>query len=97
MSKPLWLCWVVEGLQDNEVALVTLVHHAYTDGSGAARLLHRIYSLSQNAAEPEMQMAWVLKDPGRLSLLTSMPSRPAAHLDDQPAQDPAGQQPMSAP
>ena len=70
MSKPLWLCWVVEGLQDNEVALVTLVHHAYTDGSGAARLLHRIYSLSQNAAEPEMQMAWVPeKTPGRLALL----------------------------
>ena len=70
MTKPLWLCWVVEGLENNEVALVTLVHHAYTDGSGAARLLQKVYSLSQNAAEPERQMTWVPeKTPGKLSLL----------------------------
>jgi len=49
---------------------VTLVHHAYTDGSGAARLLQKVYSLSQNAAEPERQMTWVPeKTPGKLSLL----------------------------
>jgi WS/DGAT/MGAT family acyltransferase len=70
MTKPLWLCWVVEGLENDEVALVTLVHHAYTDGTGAARLLQKIYSLSQDAAEPERQMSWVPeKTPGKLSLL----------------------------
>jgi diacylglycerol O-acyltransferase len=70
MSKPLWLCWVVEGLENDEVALVTLVHHAYTDGSGAARLLHKIYSLSQQDAEPQMQLAWLPeKTPNKLSLL----------------------------
>jgi WS/DGAT/MGAT family acyltransferase len=70
MTKPLWLCWVVEGLENNEVAMVTLVHHAYTDGSGAARLLHKIYSLSQQDADPQQQMAWVPeKTPGKLSLL----------------------------
>jgi len=70
MSKPLWLCWVVEALENNEVAMVTLVHHAYTDGSGAARLLHKVYSLSQQDAEPQQQMAWVPeKTPGKLSLL----------------------------
>ena len=70
MTKPLWLCWVVEGLENNEVAMVTLVHHAYTDGSGAARLLNKIYSLSQQDADPQQQMAWVPeKTPGKLSLL----------------------------
>jgi len=70
MTKPLWLCWVVEGLENDEVAMVTLVHHAYTDGSGAARLLHKIYSLSQEDADPQQQMAWVPeKTPGKLSLL----------------------------
>jgi WS/DGAT/MGAT family acyltransferase len=70
MTKPLWLCWVVEGLENDEVALVTLVHHAYTDGSGAARMLEKAYSHSQNVAEPERQMTWVPeKTPGKLSLL----------------------------
>jgi len=70
LSKPLWLCWVVEGLQNNEVALVTLMHHAYTDGSGAARLLHRIYSVSRQEAEPEEAVAWIPeKTPGKLALI----------------------------
>lgn len=69
LSKPLWLCWVVEGLQDNEVALVTLLHHAYTDGTGAARLLHEIYSASQETTEPEAIYDWVPeRTPGRLEL-----------------------------
>ena len=70
MTKPLWLCWVVEGLENNEVALVTLVHHAYTDGSGAARILQKVYSVSQMEQEPETQEIWVPeKTPGKLSLL----------------------------
>lgn len=70
MTRPLWLCWVVEGLQDDEVALVSLVHHAYADGSGAARLLEKVYSVSQEQAEPERQGRWIPeKTPGKLSLL----------------------------
>ena len=69
LTKPLWLCWVVEGLENDEVALVTLVHHAYTDGSGAARLLHKIYSVSRSEAEPDRQMTWKPeRTPGKLEL-----------------------------
>ena len=42
-SRPLWLCWVVEGLQDGKVAVVMLVHHAYMDGVGAAWGLQQLY------------------------------------------------------
>ncbi len=42
-SRPLWLMWVVEGLQDGKVAIVTLVHHAYVDGVGAAWGLQQLY------------------------------------------------------
>jgi len=42
-SRPLWLIWVVEGLQDGRVAVVALVHHAYVDGVGAAWNLQLLY------------------------------------------------------
>ncbi len=42
-SRPLWIAWVVEGLADGKVAIVTLVHHAYVDGIGAAWGLQQLY------------------------------------------------------
>jgi diacylglycerol O-acyltransferase / wax synthase len=68
MSKPLWICWVVEGMEDGSVVLVTLLHHAYTDGTGAARLMKRFYSA---AAEVDPKEApWKPEPtPGRMKLL----------------------------
>ena len=69
LSKPLWMLWVVEGLQDDKVALVTLMHHAYTDGTGAARLLHRVYSDTPQEIEPEA-VPWAPEPtPGKAALL----------------------------
>lgn len=42
LSAPLWVTWVVEGLAGGRVALLTLVHHAYSDGLGTARMLQRL-------------------------------------------------------
>ncbi len=69
MSRPLWVCWVVEGLEDDQVALVTLVHHAYTDGAGAARLLTRFYTTSTEHVEPNIEPWTPEPTPGRLALL----------------------------
>ncbi|MCZ6831372.1 MAG: hypothetical protein O7F73_17625, partial [Gammaproteobacteria bacterium] len=41
-SAPLWLCWIVDGLAGGKAAVVSLFHHAYTDGTGAARMLERM-------------------------------------------------------
>jgi WS/DGAT/MGAT family acyltransferase len=69
LSKPLWMLWVAEGLEDNKVALITLMHHAYTDGTGAARLLSRFYSSSPQDIEPTIQ-PWAAEPlPGKLALL----------------------------
>jgi WS/DGAT/MGAT family acyltransferase len=42
-DRPLWMQWVVEGLQGGKVALVMIVHHAYVDGVGAGWLMKRFY------------------------------------------------------
>jgi diacylglycerol O-acyltransferase len=69
MSKPLWMCWVVEGLEDGRVALVTLLHHAYADGAGAARLLTEFYSGDPGTPEPQA-MDWTPEPtPSQLALL----------------------------
>ena len=56
-SRPLWICWVVEGLQDGKVAVVTLVHHAYVDGVGAAWGLQQLYR-SEPGWQPPAVPPW---------------------------------------
>jgi diacylglycerol O-acyltransferase len=56
-SRPLWMTWVVEGLQDGKVALVTLVHHAYADGVGSSYNLQALYR-TQPGWKPEPVPPW---------------------------------------
>ena len=37
--RPLWECWLIEGLADDRWALLVKVHHALADGIAATRLL----------------------------------------------------------
>ena len=43
-SLPLWQVWIIEGLENDQVAMVCMFHHAYTDGAGAARLFQGLFN-----------------------------------------------------
>lgn len=74
-SRPLWMMWLVEGLEGGKVAAVALVHHAYVDGVGAAWGLQQLYRTEpgwQPASVPEWRprpwptwghrLWWALRD-----------------------------------
>ena len=70
-SLPPWQMWIVEGLPDNQVSVVTLLHHAYADGAGASILMQGIMS-SDNALDVKTSDEMGVnshKNPGKLHLL----------------------------
>ena len=58
IRRPLWQMWVIEGLERGEVAIVTLIHHAYTDGVGILHLMDLIQSREPNAPYPPPTEPW---------------------------------------
>lgn len=41
-DRPLWECWIVDGLEDDRWAILLKVHHCIADGIAATRLLSRL-------------------------------------------------------
>lgn len=52
-SRPLWELWVVEGLKQGRIGVVTKVHHAAIDGASGAELMVHLFDLSPEVATPE--------------------------------------------
>jgi diacylglycerol O-acyltransferase / wax synthase len=42
LDRPLWECWVIEGLKGNRWAILMKIHHGLADGNSAAHLLTRL-------------------------------------------------------
>jgi len=42
LDRPLWECWVIEGLKDNQWAIQMKIHHCMADGISAAHILTRL-------------------------------------------------------
>ncbi len=57
-SRPLWVLWVVEGLEDGRVATVMIVHHAYVDGVAAAYLLQQLCNREPGGEVPGPSQPW---------------------------------------
>jgi WS/DGAT/MGAT family acyltransferase len=70
-SRPLWDLLVVEGLEDDRVALVIKLHHAVADGSAAVALLENVVrGTSQADPSTDASTTWRPEPiPGRRALL----------------------------
>ena len=42
LDRPLWECWVIEGLKNNQWAILMKIHHCLADGISAAHILTRL-------------------------------------------------------
>lgn len=68
-DKPLWQSWVIDRLNGGQIAVVTLLHHAYVDGTGAARLMERYFSHQPIDITPTMAEWHAEQTPSKAALL----------------------------
>jgi diacylglycerol O-acyltransferase / wax synthase len=70
LTKPLWEMWVIEGVHDDQWALISKVHHALVDGVSGTDLLGVILDPSEDET-PAVPDTWHPDpEPSRLRLVT---------------------------
>lgn len=80
-TKPLWEVWVIEGLQDGNVAVLSKVHHAAIDGASGNELTVALLDLTPEIAQHEPEEEWV---PDRVPTEVELLSYAATSLARQP-------------
>jgi WS/DGAT/MGAT family acyltransferase len=58
-SRPLWEIWLIEGLQDGNVGLLSKVHHAAIDGASGNELIVALLDLSPEVQVHVPEQEWV--------------------------------------
>ena len=59
-DRPLWETWLLEGLADGGVVLVTKIHHSLADGVASATMLAKVMTLEPDESELHaLNPAWV--------------------------------------
>ena len=58
-TRPLWEVWVIEGLEDGNVAVLSKVHHAAIDGASGNEMTVALLDLTPEIAEHEPDEEWV--------------------------------------
>ena len=54
-AKPLWECWLVEGMADDRFALIMKTHHSLVDGISGVDLATVLFDLAPDGAPPAEQ------------------------------------------
>lgn len=70
-AHPLWELYVIHGLADGRVGVLTKVHHAAVDGMSGAEIMSILYDLGPEGREVPAEPAGVVGErvPGQLELL----------------------------
>jgi diacylglycerol O-acyltransferase / wax synthase len=55
-SRPLWELYLIHGLPDGQVAMLTKIHHAAVDGMSGAEIMSAILDLTPEGREPPLPM-----------------------------------------
>ena len=50
-ERPLWEIWIIDGLEDERVAVLIKLHHANVDGASALKLLGRLFDGTPEGSE----------------------------------------------
>ncbi len=57
-DRPMWKMWVVEGLEDGNIALVSKMHHSGIDGSTGSDMMAELFDLSADAGPLDAPPVW---------------------------------------
>jgi WS/DGAT/MGAT family acyltransferase len=68
-SRPLWEFWVVEGVENDQFALIIKVHHCMVDGIAGVHLLEALLQDSRGAVEGEPNQWQARPAPSRAELI----------------------------
>jgi diacylglycerol O-acyltransferase len=72
-SRPLWEVYLIYGLADGHVAVMTKIHHSVIDGMSGAEIMGVLLDLSAEGRElppePPATMSFPDRDPGELEML----------------------------
>ena len=56
-TKPLWECWIVQGLEDDHWAILSKTHHCMVDGVSGTDLLSVVFDTTPEPSQPS-DAAW---------------------------------------
>jgi WS/DGAT/MGAT family acyltransferase len=66
-SQPLWEMWVIEGLENGQIALVTKLHHCIVDGASGSSQMAQLMDLARDTTPEPPSERW---DPAPLPTAT---------------------------